>query len=61
MLGYAHFVAMVKPEQGKKLVRHVQDLLAAKNGPVVKPMATKATEEQSDQAGSADKDWWDIL
>lgn len=68
ILGYAHFVQMVKPELGRSLVATIRTLINGR--PVAKPVSQVASEPASAPVPtmtppmtlvSPAKAWWDIL
>ncbi|GAB4024189.1 reverse transcriptase family protein [Spirosoma gilvum] len=65
VLGYANFVAMVKPEQGEAMREKVKVLLlTAPNATTVRPeRESKSDKEtlQKPQMPNTSVDWWDVL
>ncbi len=65
VLGYANFVAMVKPEQGKRLVETVKRLmLPALDSASELPRQKPSTSDQINQLPkdtNLSTDWWDVL
>ncbi|RYF71468.1 MAG: RNA-directed DNA polymerase, partial [Cytophagaceae bacterium] len=76
VMGYANFVAMVKPEQGQALREQINKLIggtnlsvnpllseqpAPDNAPVVTGESTLGTLSQKPPILSQNKDWWDVL
>lgn len=70
VLGYANFVAMVKPEQGRALRMQINTLLdrsetsageVSSETPTVTPEPAPSTITQLPTLLAQDKDWWDVL
>lgn len=68
VLGYANFVAMVKPEQGRLLKAKIQSLLGTKPTNGVNPAATPTetppvvpTIHEPPKSSNLSADWWDVL
>lgn len=64
VMGYANFVAMVKPEQGQALRQRVAELMG-RSLPTPKPAKTGPTEQPptppSANPLSGGEDWWNVL
>lgn len=69
VLGYAHFVAMVKPEQGRVLYTQINQLLNQQPVPAITPAAfsppvpdpVPETPLPIQPPTGPGKDWWDVL